>query len=576
MTDQQVEHPREGYIERLPGGLVRALSGGRWLPIIGAGISATATTPDHRSPPGWSLLGNQLASDLTSKTVTSPVDAISAYSDTYGRASLLERLSDLLLVESIEPGDVHGAFAQLPFDTVVTTNIDFLLEQAYERQRRPCVPLIGESQLSIQRRPEATYLLKFHGDLRHPDNLVMTEEDYDGFVRRNPLLATYLSWWLLTKEPVFFGYSLDDADLRELLGLLRERLGRMTRPAWAILATDKHHEARKFERRGVRPVVLSSDPDADRSQVLATFFRELREKWNHGVVHQIETHTDTATAELRRAKDIAPQLALFIASDPVLSLYRENVFPAILDTGFMPIGIDEIWTYDRSTKPMAIDIALSKAAVAIYDASRHTSIPREYVVSRRNGRPVIVIHDAEETSRGMNLGEEALMRPASQDMDFWQEELVTPLADRLVTLNREFMDKVRVAPNLEDLRRKAQPISVKENCEKELSIEEKEMSRPHYIELLLACLALLDSELRSSRTEPGTAAPLPEGTSVSRGQMSRLREHYGQDSEVISQAMRLRHDLMQNLEMPYEVIVAAAESLYSVVRQRLLLRPEQA
>jgi len=55
--------------------------------------------------------------------------------------------------------EVHQSFAQLPFDIIVTTNVDFLIEQAYREQRRPCLPLLGESQLTIQRRPEATYLL---------------------------------------------------------------------------------------------------------------------------------------------------------------------------------------------------------------------------------------------------------------------------------------------------------------------------------------------------------------------------------------------------------------------------------
>ena len=167
---------------------------------------------------------------------------------------------DVLLVKEIEPGPVHTAFAQLPFDIVVTTNVDFLLERAYEQQRRPCEPLLGESQLSIGRGRDATYLLKFHGDLRHPDSLVVTEDDYDGFLRRNPLLTTYLSSWLLGREPVFIGYSLNDPDMREILTLLRERLGRMTRQAWAILPTDPNQEATRFSRRGVKPIVLEQPP----------------------------------------------------------------------------------------------------------------------------------------------------------------------------------------------------------------------------------------------------------------------------------------------------------------------------
>lgn len=39
-----------GYVKQLPPGLRRALAAGRWLPIVGAGISAAAMTEDGRSP----------------------------------------------------------------------------------------------------------------------------------------------------------------------------------------------------------------------------------------------------------------------------------------------------------------------------------------------------------------------------------------------------------------------------------------------------------------------------------------------------------------------------------------------
>jgi NAD-dependent SIR2 family protein deacetylase len=118
------------------------------LPILGAGISATAQTEDGRRPPGWAELAKKLAKDLHGVDSANPIDAISSYGDLYSRPNLVERLSELLLVNDIEPGDVHRAFAQVPFDIVVTTNVDFLLERAYAGQRRPCEPLVGESRLS--------------------------------------------------------------------------------------------------------------------------------------------------------------------------------------------------------------------------------------------------------------------------------------------------------------------------------------------------------------------------------------------------------------------------------------------
>jgi hypothetical protein len=236
-----------------------------------------------------------------------PIDILSAYSDLYGRAGLVERLTDALLVDRLQPSDAQYAFARLPFDMVVTTNVDFLLEDAYKNARRPCIPLIGELQLTISRRAQATHLLKFHGDLRHPQDLVITEEDYDGFLRRRPLLATYLPGWFLNREIVLFGYSLNDADLRDVLALLRERLGNLTRPGWAIIPTDEDDtSAASFRRRGLNPIVLGQTPaGADKSSykasVLATFFNELRDAWEVKVREEITAGTDLITAELQRA-----------------------------------------------------------------------------------------------------------------------------------------------------------------------------------------------------------------------------------------------------------------------------------
>lgn len=299
MTVAAVEVPN--YVAKLPGGLLRKLFAGHWLPIVGAGISATAVSSERGRLPLWGELGDLLGAEVSAHLSNNPIDSISAYSELYGRSALVERLMDLLLIDDAEPSPAHLAFARIPFDMVVTTNADFLLESAYQQVRRPCIPLIGESQLSIARRAESISLLKFHGDLRHPEDLVMTEEDYDGFLRRKPLLATYMSWWLLTREPVIFGYSLDDGDLREILALLRERLGKLTRAGWAILPTDKGgRQAPKFARRGIKAIVLEEDEEADRETILARFFAQLRDAWEREVLPDITAPTDSIAAELRR------------------------------------------------------------------------------------------------------------------------------------------------------------------------------------------------------------------------------------------------------------------------------------
>lgn len=88
----------------------------------------------------------------------------------------------------------------------------------------------------------------------------------------------------------------------------------------------------------------------------------------------------------------SPQLALFMANRPLLAVYREFAFPDVpARTGLLPATIDDVRTTNREILPIAIDIALSKAAVVVYDSGGRSRLPLEYVRVRRGVRPVIVV-----------------------------------------------------------------------------------------------------------------------------------------------------------------------------------------
>jgi hypothetical protein len=102
--------------------------------------------------PLWSDLGEPLGRDLGDYAASTPLDSISAYEHEFSRPKLIEKLSDLLLVDEARPGSAHKAFCSIPFDLVRTTNFDFLLERQYELIPRHCMPLVDEEQLSINLR----------------------------------------------------------------------------------------------------------------------------------------------------------------------------------------------------------------------------------------------------------------------------------------------------------------------------------------------------------------------------------------------------------------------------------------
>jgi hypothetical protein len=73
--------------------------------------------------PLWGDLGKQLGADIADFTTNGPLDAISAYEHEFGRARLIERLSEILLIREAQPGEAHREFCTIPFDIVCTTQI---------------------------------------------------------------------------------------------------------------------------------------------------------------------------------------------------------------------------------------------------------------------------------------------------------------------------------------------------------------------------------------------------------------------------------------------------------------------
>jgi len=120
------------YIPHFPKPLLDDLVRGKWLPVVGAGMSINAVVPAGRKMPLWAGLGEELGDGLTDFASTSTLDAISGYEHEFGRAHLLEKLSDLLLIREAQPGSAHKEFCTIPFDIVCTTNFDFPLERQFD------------------------------------------------------------------------------------------------------------------------------------------------------------------------------------------------------------------------------------------------------------------------------------------------------------------------------------------------------------------------------------------------------------------------------------------------------------
>lgn len=326
------------YLDQFPKPLKECIVQNRCLPIIGSGFSLNAEIPEGKSMLAWKALGMAFADEMPGYDYSNTIDSISAYEHAYSRPLMAEKMKDLLLTGQIKPASTHEAFCRLQFDIVCTTNFDHLLEDGYRKISKPCRPIISESQLSVAPMKDELTLLKFHGDIDHPDKMVATEEDYDKFIDRNPMLATYLSNLLITRTPLFIGYSLDDDDFRQIWQVIKSRLGKMTRQGYVINVNCSDTERSRYERRGVKVVNIDGDLK-DYPQILTELFKEIKTYWNDNV----KTYSDnTAMSELAMPSDSQTRLCYFSVPFQQLSVYKDYFFPLAVRYGFVPITADSV------------------------------------------------------------------------------------------------------------------------------------------------------------------------------------------------------------------------------------------
>lgn len=355
------------YIKFFPKPFLDDLVQGRCVPIIGAGFSKNAELPVGLKMPLWDDLGKLLSDSLMDYEYSNAIDAISAYSHEFSRAKLVESLHEYLLVETAAPGTTHKAFCNLHFELVVTTNLEFLLERGYESIGKYCHPIIDENQLAIDSKGPKVNLLKLHGDIHHPNRLVVEEEDYDLFLDRYPLISTFLANLLISKTALFIGYSLDDPDFRQVWQIIGDRLGKLRRTSYTIMVSAPQSTIARFERRGVKVINLPGD-FKDYPQILSDVFDALRAYWNEYLYKHSTTTKDDSLAELTLPVGSASRICFVAVPLEYAPFYKKYIFPIVYRYGFTPVlGYDIMSPGDNLTAK--ITSFIERSEIIIVDPS---------------------------------------------------------------------------------------------------------------------------------------------------------------------------------------------------------------
>jgi hypothetical protein len=204
--------------QRLVAELLKDLAEDNLAIFAGAGLSAPAGFVS------WSELLRPIAEELELE-VEKETDLV-ALAQYHCNSNLANRgkLNQLLINELANEAEItanHKILARLPVSTYWTTNYDKLIEKALTEAGKIPDTKYRIKQLSFTKRGRDAVVYKMHGDIEHPDEAVLTKDDYETYhVKMQPFINA-LSGDLVSKTFLFLGFSFTDPNLDYILSRVR-------------------------------------------------------------------------------------------------------------------------------------------------------------------------------------------------------------------------------------------------------------------------------------------------------------------------------------------------------------------
>lgn len=268
--------------------LMKCLVGQSIVPFVGAGLSVDGGFP------AWSA-------HLRQQGKTSGIDP--------------ERIEELLdngryeeVIEEIEKKGYRDAFIQeikdvysktgdltdtilrlseLFNDTILTTNYDQLVENAFKTGVSDTVETLVPSSILADPDPKKTTIIKLHGDIENPAHCILGKNQYDEAYGNPDLnlkkpIPKLLSYHYRTSNLLFLGCSLNQDRTMQVFKAIKEEMGDIDRPSHFCLEAMPEDEAELVERNkylldfGIIPIWFPKGQYDYIEQILRLAKNELR------------------------------------------------------------------------------------------------------------------------------------------------------------------------------------------------------------------------------------------------------------------------------------------------------------
>lgn len=231
--------------------LLRRIRAGKCTPFLGAGTCYGVLPLGSHIAQEWAEVHHYPLEDCRDLARVAQFLAVQR-DPMFPKEEILERFfEDVAPPDFTEPDEPHGLLADLPLPMYLTTNYDSFMIQALNRKKHPkkypkrelCrwnkylkdIPSIFEREPGFEPTVENPVVFHLHGHNEVPESLVLTEDDYLGFlanISNDPdLIPRRIQRAFAGTSLLFLGYSLSDWDFRVVFRSLVSYLEKSIRRA---------------------------------------------------------------------------------------------------------------------------------------------------------------------------------------------------------------------------------------------------------------------------------------------------------------------------------------------------------
>ncbi len=165
--------------------------------------------------------------------------------------------------EAIRQSIIHKELVKLTKCHVLyTTNYDDFLERVFLIEKKNVTVVTIESDMGVPH--NHTEVVKFHGDLKHTDRMVLTESDYERRLRLDDPLDYRLRADLLGRYVLFLGYSFRDPNVSYLFRIFTDQFWNTSNSlpgnrGFITVADPSDFEIRMFDARRITVIPIDGE-----------------------------------------------------------------------------------------------------------------------------------------------------------------------------------------------------------------------------------------------------------------------------------------------------------------------------